>query len=218
MKSVVLIYSGGLDSTVLLYDCLAQGINVRALSINYGQKHRKELLAAQKITSQLGVEHRCVDLSCLGEILNSSLTNAHDEIPEGHYEAENMKATVVPNRNMILLSIAAGWAISTRSDAVAYGAHGGDHTIYPDCRESFADALDKAIQLADWHPVTLWRPYVLLNKADLVKKGMELGVPFATTWSCYKGGDIHCGKCGTCRERKEAFSLAGVCDPTIYAG
>ncbi|MBN2069550.1 MAG: 7-cyano-7-deazaguanine synthase QueC [Opitutales bacterium] len=218
MKSVVLIYSGGLDSTVLLYDCLAQGIKVRTLSINYGQKHSKELLVAHETTTQLGIEHRCVDLSCLGKILNSSLTITHEEIPEGHYEAENMKATVVPNRNMILLSIAAGWAISTRSDAVAYGAHGGDHAIYPDCRESFADALDKAIQLADWHPVTLWRPYVHLNKTDLVKKGMELGVPFAKTWSCYKGGHIHCGKCGTCRERKEAFSLAGVYDPTTYAG
>jgi 7-cyano-7-deazaguanine synthase len=216
MKKVVLIYSGGLDSTVLLYDCINQGLEVRALSIDYGQRHRKELEAAAQITANLGIEHKIADLSSISTLLQSSLTNPDLEVPEGHYADENMKVTVVPNRNMIMLSIAAGWAISTGSDAIAYAAHGGDHAIYPDCREEFADALDKAIQLSDWHSVKLWRPYVNKTKADIVALGNKLEVPFDLAWSCYKGGKIHCGKCGTCVERKEAFELAGIPDPTTY--
>lgn len=216
MKKVVLIYSGGLDSTVLLYDCINQGFEVRALSIDYGQRHRKELEAAAQITEKLGVEHKVADLSSISTLLQSSLTNPDLEIPEGHYADENMKITVVPNRNMIMLSIAAGWAISTGSDAIAYAAHGGDHAIYPDCREEFANALDKAIQLADWNTVKLWRPYVEKTKAEIVALGHRLGVPFENAWSCYKGGEIHCGKCGTCVERKEAFEIAEVPDPTLY--
>ena len=127
-----------------------------------------------------------------------------------------MKATVVPNRNMIMLSIAAGWAISRRADRVAYAAHGGDHAIYPDCRREFIDALGEAIIIADWHPVRLYGPYVAISKADVVALGQKLGVPFDRTWTCYKGRTKHCGKCGTCVERREAFALAGVPDPTSY--
>lgn len=128
-----------------------------------------------------------------------------------------MKATVVPNRNMLLIATAAAWAMSLKAASVAYGAHGGDHAIYPDCRPAFADALDQAIRLADWHEVTLERPFVGMDKTAIVRRGAELGVPFALTWSCYVGGDRHCGKCGTCVERKEAFVRAGVPDPTVYA-
>jgi len=128
-----------------------------------------------------------------------------------------MKATVVPNRNMILLSVAAGWAISSEFDRVAYAAHSGDHAVYPDCRNEFADALDATIRLADWREVSLYRPFVDYAKADLVKLGAELGVPFEKTWSCYKGLDLHCGRCGTCIERREAFHLAGIHDPTYYS-
>lgn len=217
-EKIVLIYSGGLDSTVLLYDLRSKGIDVLPLGINYGQRHAKELMSAQKVCNQLGIKYHVADLSSIRPLIEgSSQTDPAVPVPEGHYAEESMKLTVVPNRNMIMLSIAAGYAISKKAESVAYAAHSGDHAIYPDCRHEFADALDIAIKLADWHPVSLLRPYIDFSKADIVKIGHNLGVPFVDTWSCYKGGDIHCGKCGTCVERKEAFHLAGIIDPTEYA-
>ena len=217
MKSLV-VHSGGMDSTVLLYHLIQAGDEVKALSINYGQRHHRELEAARALCAELGVEHRVADLSGLSDLLaGSALTSSDIEVPEGHYAEDNMKATVVPNRNMILLSVAAGWAISSKYDRIAYAAHSGDHAIYPDCRNEFAEALDGAIRLADWHEVSLYRPFVDMTKADIVSMGAKLGVPFEKTWSCYKGQDLHCGRCGTCVERREAFYLAGVDDPTTYA-
>ena len=217
MKSLV-VHSGGMDSTVLLYQLLQAGDEVKALSINYGQRHSRELEAARALCAELGVEHRVADLSGLSDLLaGSALTSSEIDVPEGHYAEDNMKATVVPNRNMILLSVAAGWAISSKYDRIAYAAHSGDHAIYPDCRNEFAEALDGAIRLADWHEVSLYRPFVDMTKADIVAVGAKLGVPFEKTWSCYKGQDLHCGRCGTCVERREAFYLAGVDDPTTYA-
>ena len=217
MKSLV-VHSGGMDSTVLLYQLLQAGDEVKALSINYGQRHSRELEAARALCAELGVEHRVADLSGLSDLLaGSALTSSDIEVPEGHYAEDNMKATVVPNRNMILLSVAAGWAISSKYDRIAYAAHSGDHAIYPDCRNEFAEASDGAIRLADWHEVSLYRPFVDMTKADIVSLGAKLGVPFEKTWSCYKGQDLHCGRCGTCVERREAFYLAGVDDPTTYA-
>lgn len=215
---VVLIYSGGLDSTVLLHHLKAEGHIVRALSVNYGQRHVRELEAAARITARLGVEHRVADLRPIAPLLaGNSLTSAHIAVPEGHYAEESMKATVVPNRNMLLLALATAWAISLKADCVAYGAHGGDHAIYPDCRPEFADAMARAIALADWHTVTLIRPFVDWSKSAIVRRGVELGAPLVETWSCYVGGAKHCGRCGTCIERREAFHLAGVSDPTSYA-
>lgn len=214
---IILIYSGGLDSTVLLYHLLAEGHQVKTLAVNYGQRHAKELESAQAISALVGVEHKVADLRAISTLLaGSSLTSSEVAVPDGHYAEESMKTTVVPNRNMIMLSVAAGWAISTKSEAVAFAAHSGDHAIYPDCRSEFADALDRAIQLADWHTVKLIRPFVGMTKADIARRGAELQVPFARTWSCYKGGALHCGVCGTCVERREAFYLAGVSDPTAY--
>lgn len=216
-KTVILL-SGGLDSTVLLYHLRAEGKEVRALSVNYNQRHSKELIAASTLASITNVPHFIADLSAVVPLIaGSALTSKDIAVPLGHYEDESMKITVVPNRNMILLALATGWAISTGSDSVAYAAHSGDHAIYPDCRSEFADAMEKAIALCDWNAVSLQRPFVTFSKADIVRRGAELEVPFELTWSCYQGTDIHCGECGTCVERREAFEIAGVSDPTLYA-
>ena len=216
MKAVVL-FSGGLDSTVLVYDLLNEGADLKLLSIDYGQRHEKELKSSSEIAEYLELKHEILRLPMLNNLLGgSALTDPSILLPEGHYAEDSMKATVVPNRNMILLSLAAGHAISLQFDTVAYAAHAGDHTIYPDCRPEFATAMDEALKLCDWNTVSLYRPFVQLSKHDLVRKGNELGVPFEKTWSCYAGNDKHCGKCGTCVERKEAFELVGLLDPTEY--
>jgi 7-cyano-7-deazaguanine synthase len=216
MKAVVL-FSGGLDSTVLVHHLLQETADLKLLSIDYGQRHHKEIISSTQIAESLGVPHFVLSLPSLGQLLGgSALTEQEISLPEGHYAEESMKATVVPNRNMILLSLAAGHAISLKYDTVAYAAHAGDHTIYPDCRPEFADSMAHALTLADWISINLLRPFVNWSKADLVRHGKKLGVPFEKTWSCYAGGDLHCGKCGTCVERKEAFKLVGLSDPTQY--
>jgi len=213
----VLIYSGGLDSTVLLYDLLKSGHEVKALSVNYGQRHKKELKYAKNLCKQLNVEHHEADISAINSLLaGSSLTSPDVQVPEGHYEDESMKVTVVPNRNMIFLSIAIAWAISTGADSVSFAAHKGDHAIYKDCRVNFLKAMNHAMQISGARKVSLYTPYSLLTKTTIVKLGNLLDVPFEQTWSCYKGEKIHCGSCGTCVERRESFELAGVTDPTIY--
>jgi 7-cyano-7-deazaguanine synthase len=215
-KKAVLIYSGGMDSTVLLYQ-LVQQYEVYAISINYGQRHAKELARAAMFCDILNVPHKVVDLTCLQEVLGGScLTDPAIEVPEGHYAEESMKATVVPNRNMIMLSVAAGYAMSLKADFLAYAAHAGDHHIYPDCRPEFAQSMQHAIGLADFHKVRFLRPFIALTKTDIAKRGYLLSVPFEQTWSCYKGLEKHCGKCGTCVERQEALRDAGLMDKTEY--
>lgn len=216
--ATVVCFSGGLDSTVLLYYLKYRRNHVvRALSVDYGQRHRKELDAARDITGLLEVPHFVADLSGLRPILSgSSQTDDAVPVPEGHYAEESMKATVVPNRNMLLLSVAGMWAVSSKSKFVAYAAHAGDHAIYPDCRGEFSAAMTAALALCDWEAISLITPFLSKTKASIVHQGYELGVPFARTWSCYKGGEKHCGKCGTCVERREAFKDAGVIDPTEY--
>lgn len=216
MKTVI-TYSGGLDSTVLLYHLLDAGHELAALSVNYGQRHACELKRAAEICAEAGVPHRVADLSAVRDLLaGSSLTSPEIDVAEGHYTEATMKSTVVPNRNMILLALTTGHALSVGARQVAYAAHSGDHAIYPDCRNEFADALAKAISLCDWSEIELTRPFVDWTKADIAKRGAELKIPFEKTWSCYKGGEKHCGRCGTCIERREAFDLAGVEDPTAY--
>lgn len=217
MKTLV-IYSGGLDSTVLLYHLQQAGHELSTLSVNYGQRHACELICAANICSRLGIVHKVADLSSIRSLLaGSSLTSTDIEVAEGHYTEESMKTTIVPNRNMILLALATGHALSIGAGQVAYAAHSGDHAIYPDCRNEFADAMAEAMRLCDWQPVALSRPFIDWSKADIVRRGAELNLPFERTWSCYKGGEQHCGRCGTCIERREAFDLAGVHDPTAYA-
>lgn len=218
MKSSVVLLSGGLDSTVLLAKLKADGRHVVALGIDYGQRHCREIDAARAICERLGVEYRVADLKNLSQFFgNNSLTDKSQKVYEGNYDEAGMKTTVVPARNMILVSIATAWAVSLKCDSIAYAAHGGDHAIYPDCRPEFADALDKVVQIADWHKVVLERPFVNMTKAEIVKLGASIGAPLDLTWSCYNGGNVHCGKCSTCMERREAFKIAGVPDPTIYA-
>lgn len=217
MEKIVLVLSGGMDSAVLLYHLLDAGHTLKTLSVNYGQRHVREIESAAALSERVGVEHRIADLRSINPLLGSnSLSSAEIEVPEGHYAEESMKQTVVPNRNMIMLSVAVGWALALQFDAVAYGAHSGDHAIYPDCREEFAQALDQAVGLCDWQGMQLMRPFVELDKGAIAQRGDALGVPFELTWTCYKGGAVHCGKCGACQERREAFATHRITDPVGF--
>lgn len=217
-KSAIIVLSGGMDSSVLAHMLAKEGYLLKAITFDYSQKHGpREIECAKKQSEKLSIEHRVVDLRSLSEIFGASaLTDPNSPVPSGHYSHDSMKITVVPNRNMIMLSIAGAWAIASKYDFVSYAAHAGDHTIYPDCRSEFADAVNSALQLADWRKISLLRPFVSKNKAEICKLGSTLDVDFSQTWSCYRGGLKHCGHCGTCVERKEAFDLSGVLDPTIY--
>jgi 7-cyano-7-deazaguanine synthase len=212
----LIILSGGMDSTTLLYDIRDQGFEVSAVTFDYRQKHRREIACAQKTCQHLGIPHRIIDAGFLNDIAPSSLTRDDWQVPEGRYDDETMKQTVVPNRNMVLLSIAAAYAIGIQAGRLFYGAHAGDHAIYPDCRPVFVSAMTTAFHLCDWHDLILEVPYLFRTKADIVKRGLSLGVDYSLTWSCYKGEEKSCGKCGACNERLAAFSEAGVQDPLEY--
>ncbi|WP_378946558.1 7-cyano-7-deazaguanine synthase QueC [Paracoccus sp. R86501] len=214
-----LVCSGGLDSVSLAHSLAGQGKLSRIVSFDYGQRHRKELDFAAACARRLGVPFHLVDLSGLGAALSGSALTDDIDVPDGHYAEETMRVTVVPNRNPIMLTIAFGIAAANGDDAVAAAVHGGDHFIYPDCRPAFTDAfgaMQKAA-LDGYADIDLHVPFVHATKADIVAEGARHNTPFAETWSCYKGGDRHCGRCGTCVERREAFHLAGVNDPTEYA-
>ncbi len=216
MKAVVLL-SGGMDSVTALYDAVTTHQVVAALSFHYGAKHNgRELPFAASHAAQLQIPHQTIRLDFIGEQFTSDLLNTGGKIPKGHYEELTMKQTVVPFRNGIMLSIAAGFAESREAEALVIAAHAGDHAIYPDCREDFMQAMAQAIALGTYAKVEVLRPFIALTKAAIVRRGAELGVDYAQTWSCYVGGEIHCGECGTCVERREAFLLAGLPDPTGY--
>lgn len=221
-KKVVAICSGGMDSVALLHFLKARNYELHVLSADYGQKHKKELWYAMEAAERLKSPWKLVDLTSLTPLLSgSALTDSSVEVPDGHYAAATMKQTVVPNRNAILLSIATGWAVALGADRVATAVHAGDHAIYPDCRPQFIYALSDALRLATEGFSTpgfgLSAPFIHMTKSEIVSLGDGLEVPWKETWSCYKGGDIHCGTCGTCTERREAFLLARVKDPTKYA-
>lgn len=216
MKTVVLC-SGGMDSVVALYHAHQSGEVVGVLSFDYGSKHnRKEIPYAREHADKLGLHHEVIALPFINQTFSSTLLQSGGTVPDGHYAEETMRQTVVPFRNGIMLAIAAGYAESRGAGGLVIAAHTGDHTIYPDCREEFMAAIHRAIHLGTYAGIEVLRPFVAIDKAAIVTRGIELGVDFSRTWSCYKGGDIHCGQCGTCVERREAFQLAGVPDPTRY--
>lgn len=215
--SALVVCSGGLDSTVALYGAVKKYGRVEAVTFRYGQNHAKrENAAAKRICADLGVPLTVIDLSFIGRHFASSLLRGAGAIPEGHYAAKTMASTVVPFRNGIMLSVAAGLAESKRLANVVLGNHAGDHFIYPDCRPDFIKGISAAIAAGTTKHVRVVSPFCEMTKGDIVRVGAKLGVPFVKTYSCYKGGKRHCGKCGTCVERKEAFAQAGVSDPTEY--
>jgi 7-cyano-7-deazaguanine synthase len=217
MKTLV-VCSGGLDSVSLAHKVAKEHTLIGLISFDYGQRHKKELEFAARAATRLGVPHDIIDISGIGRHLSGSALTDDLDVPDGHYAEETMKVTVVPNRNAIMLAIAFGMAAARKADAVAVAVHGGDHFIYPDCRPGFIDSF-QAMQnhaLDGYADVTLLAPFVTGSKADIVTEGARHDTPFAETWSCYKGGEKHCGRCGTCVERREAFFLAGVEDPTDY--
>lgn len=215
-NKVVVIYSGGMDSFTVLNRALKDGKEVYALSFDYGQRHVKELECASTVCNALKIQHKVIDISAINQLLaGSSLTDDID-IPEGHYEAENMKSTIVPNRNMILLSLAVGYAVSVGAAQVYYGAHSGDHAIYPDCRPEFVKKMNDVCQIANYESVEIFSPYLDVNKTAILTDGLSMGLDYSHTWTCYNGREKACGKCGACQERLEAFHDNNVADPIAY--
>jgi 7-cyano-7-deazaguanine synthase len=217
-KQVVVLVSGGMDSVAALYEAHAQHNVVAALSFNYGSKHNpREIPFAAFHCAKLEIPHQVIAMDFMAGLFKSNLLTSGGAIPDGHYEEQSMKQTVVPFRNGIMLSIAAGFAESAGAGAVVIAAHAGDHAIYPDCREAFMQSMGDAIRLGTYAGVEILRPFIHMTKAQIAARGHELGVDFSKTWSCYKGGEVHCGVCGTCVERREAFQHAHLPDPTTYA-
>jgi len=216
MDKTILVLSGGLDSTTLLYKLKDEGRDIKTLSFFYGQKHSKELECAKKICQKLNVENRQIDLSSISKLIDSSSLTSNMDIPEGHYKDENMKNTVVPNRNMIMASIAIGYAVNEGFDTVALGVHSGDHAIYPDCRPEFIQELKDIARIANYKSIDIYTPYLYKDKAEIIAEGIKLNVDYSLTWTCYKGLDKACGKCGSCVERVLAFSKNNYKDPVFY--
>ena len=214
-KDCVLVLSGGMDSVTMLYEYKTR--IALAVSFDYGSNHNaREIECARLNCERLGIEHIVIPLEFMSRYFKSSLLSGANAIPEGHYRQDNMKSTVVPFRNGIMLAIAAGLAESRSLDHVMLANHGGDHDIYPDCRPEFVAAMSQAMTSGTYQGVTLLAPYTYLTKADIAIHGKRLGVDYSLTYSCYKGGEKHCGVCGTCVERKEALAAAEIPDPTEY--
>ena len=215
MKDSVIIVSGGMDSVTMLHeyrDRIAVGI-----SFDYGSNHNaREIPFARMHCERLGIKHIVISLDFMNRYFKSSLLEGADAVPDGHYADENMKSTVVPFRNGIMLSIAVGIAESNGLRYVMMANHGGDHSIYPDCRREFVCAFDAAAKAGTYVGAGILAPYTGITKADIARRGKEMGLDYSETWSCYKGGDVHCGRCGTCVERREALAEAGIEDTSPY--
>lgn len=214
-KDCIIVLSGGMDSVTLLHEYKER--IALAVTFDYGSNHNaREIECARRQCAMLGIRHLVIPLKFMAEYFRSSLLDGAEAIPEGNYDDDNMKSTVVPFRNGIMLSVACGLAESNDLQHVLIANHGGDHTIYPDCRPRFIDAMGEAMRQGTFNGVKILAPYTLITKGDIARRGAEMGVDYSLTYSCYKGGERHCGKCGTCMERREAFAAAGIDDPTDY--
>ncbi|WP_148253877.1 7-cyano-7-deazaguanine synthase QueC [Aidingimonas lacisalsi] len=216
-NEAVVIYSGGMDSFTVLHHAIRMGERVHALSFDYGQRHGRELDIAARQCQRLGIPHRIVDIRAIhGLIDQSALTDAGRALPCGDYDSETMAATVVPNRNMILLSLAIANAVNIGAARVFYGAHGGDHVLYPDCRPEFVQRMNDVAAIANFDAVEIIAPYLDKTKAEILADGVTMGLDYRSTWTCYLGEELACGECGSCRERLAAFHSNGLVDPLPY--
>lgn len=215
-QKAVVIFSGGMDSFTVLNKVFREGLEIYALSFDYGQRHKKELSYAARVCKSLGIHHKIVDISAINQLIGGSSLTSDIEVPEGHYEQESMKSTVVPNRNMILLSMAIGYAVSLEARQVYYGAHSGDHAIYPDCRPEFVIKMNEVSVIANYEPVEIVCPYLDVSKTAILTDGLNMGLDYGQTWTCYNGREQACGKCGACQERLEAFTENSTTDPISY--
>jgi len=215
-EKVVVIYSGGMDSFTVLHKAIELGLDVYPLTFNYGQRHSKEIEYAANVCAGLNIEHKVVDISAISQLMAGSSLTSDIDIPDGHYEEDSMKSTMVPNRNMVLLSMAIAYAVSLDAKAVYYGAHSGDHAIYPDCRPEFVAKMNEVSQIANYEPVDIVSPYIKDNKIGILRDGLRMGLDYGKSWTCYNGREKACGTCGSCQERLEAFKLNGITDPLTY--
>lgn len=215
-EKAVIIYSGGMDSFTVLHKAIASGLTPVALSFDYGQRHKKELLYASAVSKALSIEHKIVDITAINQLIGGSSLTDDLAVPEGHYAEPSMKSTVVPNRNMILLSLAIAYAVSLDANKVYYGAHSGDHAIYPDCRPEFVEKMNEVSKIANYEAVEICTPYLHHSKGEILADGIKMGLDYRQTWTCYNGREKACGKCGACQERLEAFEQNKVKDPLCY--
>ena len=217
MTKIIVVYSGGLDSFTLLNEAIRSGKDVSALSLDYGQKHNKELHFVEKFCAQESIDSKIVDVSSIKELFKGSSLTDEIDIPKGHYEDDSMKSTVVPNRNMILISLALGYAVTKEAEEVWFGAHAGDHAIYPDCRPEFVEKMDAVARIANYSPIAVKAPYIAMSKTEILAIGLNMQLDYGLTWTCYEGKELACGSCGACHERLESFAANNVIDPIKYS-
>ena len=217
MTKIIVVYSGGLDSFTLLNEAIRSGKDISALSFDYGQKHSKELHFVEKFCTQESIDSKIVDVSSIKELFQGSSLTDDIDIPKGHYEDDSMKSTVVPNRNMILISLALGYAVTKGAEEVWFGAHAGDHAIYPDCRPEFVEKMDSVARIANYSPIAIKAPYITMSKTEILAIGLNMQLDYGLTWTCYEGKDLACGSCGACHERLESFAANNVIDPIKYS-
>ena len=217
MTKIIVVYSGGLDSFTLLNEAIRSGKDVSSLSFDYGQKHNKELHFVEKFCAQESIDSKIVDVSSIKELFQGSSLTDEIDIPKGHYEDDSMKSTVVPNRNMILISLALGYAVTKKAEEVWFGAHAGDHAIYPDCRPEFVEKMDAVARIANYSPIAVKAPYIAMSKTEILAIGLNMQLDYGLTWTCYEGKELACGSCGACHERLESFAANNVIDPIKYS-
>ncbi len=217
LPKAVVIYSGGMDSFTLLHRVISQGYQAFPVSFHYGQRHERELHVAATVCQSLCLKHQQIDLRAITPLIDGSALTGSQDVLDGAYAADNLAATIVPNRNMILLSLAVGYAVNISAEVCFYGAHGGDHVLYPDCTPEFVHEMDKLAQLANLEPIRIQAPFLQQTKSDILRQGLAMGLDYSQTWTCYKGEALACGRCSSCLERLDAFADCGLTDPLAYA-